>query len=271
MRIGPLTPTEREFDDALATARTGAIQTEWFFPDVVLTALYQVASEPSPSNVDAAREAWDRTSPLVTALRGVRAVVFDVGETLVDETRAWTEAALAAGVTPLTLMGVLGSAIERGADHREVWWTLDVEPPPAPVIERSDLYPDAIACLRAVRRAGLRLGIAGNQPEGAEEQLRAVGAEVDFVASSSRWGVEKPEPEFFQRVLAEAGTPPEQTLYVGDRLDNDVLPAGRAGMRTVLIRRGPWGHLHALRPEADEADALIDSLTEIAEAVHSVL
>jgi hypothetical protein len=45
-------------------------------------------------------------------------VVFDVGETLVDETRAWSEAADAVGVTALTLFGAFGALIERRADHR---------------------------------------------------------------------------------------------------------------------------------------------------------
>jgi FMN phosphatase YigB (HAD superfamily) len=54
-----------------------------------------------------------------------------------------------------------------------------------------------------------------------------------------------------------------QTAYVGDRLDNDVLPAKAAGMFAVFIKRGPWGHLHAHRPEVDQADATIHSLDQL--------
>ena len=54
---------------------------------------------------------------------------------------------------------------------------------------------------------------------------------------------------------------------MGDRLDNDVLPARAAGMRTVLLRRGPWGHLHSARPDASLADARIDSLAELTVAL----
>lgn len=54
-------------------------------------------------------------------LTDVRAVVFDVGETLVDETAQWTRAARTASVTPFALMGVLGALIERGEDHRAAW------------------------------------------------------------------------------------------------------------------------------------------------------
>jgi FMN phosphatase YigB (HAD superfamily) len=56
---------------------------------------------------------------------------------------------------------------------------------------------------------------------------------------------------------------PERIAYVGDRLDNDVLPARAAGMVAVHVRRGPWGYLHARRPEAAQAHLRIDSLDEL--------
>ena len=59
-----------------------------------------------------------------------------------------------------------------------------------------------------------------------------------------------PSPAFFARVAEEAGTIPERIAYVGDRVDNDVLPALEAGMTAVHIRRGPWGYLHEAPAEA---------------------
>lgn len=198
------------------------------------------------------------------ALPGLRAVIFDVGETLVDESRAWAERARKAGVTPFSLMGVLGGLIEAGRDHREVWAVLGVDPPETPpAVAPADLYPDAAECLRSARALGLVIGIAGNQPAGVEAQLVATGFEADFIASSASWGVAKPSPAFFARVTKESGVRAEQILYVGDRLDNDVLPARAAGMRTALIRRGPWGYLHAQRPESALADVQLESLSEL--------
>jgi FMN phosphatase YigB (HAD superfamily) len=75
--------------------------------------------------------------------------------------------------------------------------------------------------------------------------------------------VAKPSPQFFANVVLAAGVPAEQIVYVGDRLDNDVLPALAQGMLAVLIRRGPWGYVHACRREASRADAVIDSLAEL--------
>lgn len=93
--------------------------------------------------------------------------------------------------------------------------------------------------------------------------MRGLGLAVDFVASSQRWGIEKPALAFFSRICEAAGLPASRIAYVGDRLDNDVLPAGAAGMFTVFIARGPWGHLHRHRPEVERADARITSLREL--------
>lgn len=197
----------------------------------------------------------------------IRVVVFDVGETLVDETRAWSVAADHVGVTRLTLLGALGSLIERGEDHRRVWDLLGVDAPAEPVeIEARDLYPDAVPCLAALRSAGYRVGLAGNQPASAERALGRLGLPADFVASSAGWGVEKPSPEFFARVSAAAGLPPGQVAYVGDRLDNDVIPARAAGMFAVFIRRGPWGYVQAARCGSGVADARIEALDQLVAA-----
>ena len=193
----------------------------------------------------------------------VAAVVFDVGETLVDESRAWLEIAERAGVPAFTLLGVLGGLAARRADHRDVWPLLDAPPTPSPPIELRDFYPDALPCLERLRARGLVLGLAGNQPESAAVDLARCGLEADLLATSAGWGVEKPSPAFFERISAELGLPPERIAYVGDRVDNDVEPALAAGMTAVHLRRGPWGFLH----EAPAAARRIRSLDELPEAL----
>ncbi len=89
-----------------------------------------------------------------------------------------------------------------------------------------DLHDDALPCLAALRERGLRLGAAGNMHAHHEEFLRP---HVDFVGSSERWGVEKPDAGFFERVVAASEAPAAEILYVGDRVDNDVVPARAAG------------------------------------------
>jgi HAD superfamily hydrolase (TIGR01509 family) len=185
----------------------------------------------------------------------VRAVIFDVGETLIDESGMWERAADAAGVPHFTLMGVLGGLAARGEHHTRTWELLGVEPPESTWNE-DDFYPDALPCIGRLRAAGLRVGAVGNTPAATEELLRA---HVDFVGSSARWGIEKPFAAFFERVTAEAAVAPDELAYVGDRVDNDVEPALAAGMTAIHVRRGPWGHLH----EPPAAAIRIRSLDEL--------
>jgi HAD superfamily hydrolase (TIGR01509 family) len=189
----------------------------------------------------------------------VEVVVFDVGETLVDETMMWTRAAHAAGVTPFTLMGVLGGLIAEGRDHGEVWSLLGMQAPAA-TWEDADWYPDAGTCIERLREAGYRACAVGNTPQFVEEDL---GRRLEVLGSSERWQVAKPDPAFFARVIAAVGTPPEKIAYVGDRVDNDVGPALAAGMVGVHVRRGPWGYLHEPPAEA----VCIRSLDELPAAL----
>jgi HAD superfamily hydrolase (TIGR01509 family) len=182
----------------------------------------------------------------------VKAVVFDVGETLVDETGMWERAADAVGVPRFTLMGVLGGLAARREHHGRTWEILGVEPPASTWTDH-DFYSDALPCLARLRAAGLLVGAVGNTPAAAEDLLRA---HVDFVGSSGRWGVEKPSTAFFERVAVEAGVAPAELAYVGDRVDNDVEPALAVGMTAVHVRRGPWGHLHEPPAQAIRIDSL---------------
>jgi HAD superfamily hydrolase (TIGR01509 family) len=204
-------------------------------------------------------------------------VVFDLGETLVDETRAWTRWAQWLDVPALTFMATLGAVIAERRHHQEVFRyfrddfdfaTERTRKHAAGLgweIEREDLYPDALPALAELRGRGYRLAVMANQPLEAIPLMRSLP--VDAVAASAEWGVEKPDPAFFARVAAELDAVPEQIAYVGDRVDNDVLPAKAAGMVAVHLRRGPWGVLHAEWPEAARADLRLTSLAELPAAL----
>jgi FMN phosphatase YigB (HAD superfamily) len=64
-------------------------------------------------------------------------------------------------------------------------------------------------------------------------------------------------------VIDLVGREPAKIAYVGDRVDNDVLPALAAGLVAVHIKRGPWGHLH----EPPTAAIRIRSLDELPAAL----
>ncbi len=197
----------------------------------------------------------------------VRSVIFDLGETLVDETRQWEIVARAANVPYFTLAAMLGSVIERGLPFEAVFEELGVDRVHATdhgyAVTAELFYDDAIPTLRALKEAGYRVGIAANQPEGIVEHLEAMDLRIDIIASSASIGVAKPDPLFFHHVVGRCGVPAGEIVYVGDRLDNDVLPALSIGMHPVFIRRGPWGYIHARRSGIERARWRIDTLAEL--------
>jgi FMN phosphatase YigB (HAD superfamily) len=111
------------------------------------------------------------------------------------------------------------------------------------------------------------VGIVGNQTAALERWAREVGFPADVISSSASLGVAKPSPAFFSRVVDLAGCEPASVAYVGDRVDNDVLPAARAGLVAVHVRRGPWGRLQSSPPEAA---LVVDDLASLPQALASL-
>jgi HAD superfamily hydrolase (TIGR01549 family) len=201
----------------------------------------------------------------------LKAVVFDVGETLVDEERWWRRLSDREGLQPHVVWAALGVTIERGEEHDALWGHLGIEKPPRWWHEipysLEDLYPDALDCLRQVAALGLRTGIVGNQTETLEAWARESALPADVISSSASLGVRKPEPAFFAKVVELMGARADEVAYVGDRVDNDVLPAAAAGLVAIHVRRGPWGRLQRTPPEAalslDDLASLPDALASL--------
>jgi HAD superfamily hydrolase (TIGR01549 family) len=206
----------------------------------------------------------------------VVSVVFDVGETILDDTREFGAWADWIGVPRHTFSAVLGAVTAAGRNNAETFQYFRPGFDLAAERERreqagageeygeEDLYPDARTALAALRDLGLWVGIAGNQTAKAGSVLRRMGLPADLIATSAEWGVAKPDPAFFCRVIDAAPGRPDEIVYVGDHRDNDIIPAKAAGLRAAYIRRGPWGHLWADDPRiAERADWRIQSLAEL--------
>jgi HAD superfamily hydrolase (TIGR01549 family) len=206
----------------------------------------------------------------------IDAVVFDVGETLLDETRQQAVWADWLCVPRHTFSAVFGAMV---ATRRELMDAFRYFKPgfdlPAErrlraeaglhdTFTEADLYPDTRACLAALRDMGIWVGIAGNQPSSAGDLLRAMDLAADLITTSQDWGVSKPDPRFFDAVIAAVPFPAGRIAYVGDRVDNDMKPAKSAGLRTIYLRRGPWGYIWSDHPDlAATADWQVGSLAEI--------
>jgi HAD superfamily hydrolase (TIGR01549 family) len=213
----------------------------------------------------------------------IEAVVFDVGETLVDETREYGAWADWLGVPRHTFSSIFGAVIAMGMDYREVFhyfrpsFNLDVErvrradADQPECFGEDDLYPDARPCLTALHDMGIWVGVAGNQTLRAGEILRRLDLPAELILTSEELRATKPDGVFFRSLISAAPCAASRIVYVGDRLDNDLKPAKAAGMRTAFIRRGPWGYIWEHHPDMETAaDWRITSLADLPRIVAEV-
>ena len=191
---------------------------------------------------------------------------FDLGSTLIDETAAYTrrirETVDGSPVTVPAFEAAFRGFSAQGLDGyaaaialfglSKAPWRSEEEFP----------YADAEAILRALRRRGYRLGVIANQQPGTEQRLLEWNLLqfFDVIAASAEVGAAKPDPGLFLWALRHADCAPQNAAMIGDRIDNDILPAKALGMKTVRILSGPSA---AYRPADDPADRTISSLSDL--------
>ena len=103
-----------------------------------------------------------------------------------------------------------------------------------------DLYPDAKECISAFKSQGIKIGLVANQPESSVESLKSDGIFelIDFLGISAIVGIEKPDIKIFELAIKELAVDPSKVIHIGNRIDTDVIPAKKLGMKTVWVRRG---------------------------------
>jgi HAD superfamily hydrolase (TIGR01549 family) len=212
----------------------------------------------------------------------VRAVVFDVGEVLIDETTEYGTWADWLGVPRHSFSAMFGAVIARGEDYRTVFEHFQpgfnlaeerqrrLDAGLGEFFNARDLYPDVRPCFEQLKAEGYVVGMAGNQTTRAGQFLRELNLPTDVIATSDDLGAEKPDVAFFEKLIELVGLDPHEIAYVGDRYENDVLPARGAGLVTVLLRRGPWGYIEADAGEAAMADIRIDFLEDLQPALQAL-
>lgn len=129
------------------------------------------------------------------------------------------------------------------------------------------LYPDVPEMLERLS-AHYMLGIIANQQSGLRDRLKSLGIEPYFsvIVGSGDVGLNKPDPAIFKEALAQAQCQPEQAVMIGDRLDNDILPAQQVGMQTVWVRQG-FGAYGNPRMLSKPPDLVIQSISDLESAI----
>lgn len=108
-------------------------------------------------------------------------------------------------------------------------------------------FDDAVPTLRRVRAAGLRTVVLTNGDDDHQRRkldLTGLAAEVDMHVSTSTLPASKPDPRAYLLTCERADVAPGEALMVGNSLAHDVLGPLEAGLAAVLLDR------HGAHPEA---------------------
>ncbi len=196
-------------------------------------------------------------------MNNIKWLFFDIGSTLVDESECYevryketTEG------TNISYQKFKGKVIEFAATSdnpykeavkhfglQKTKWYKKLEKP----------YPFTESVLAELSKK-YKLGIIANQSAGSKQRLDdwGIGKYFYLVIASAEEGIEKPNPKIFQIALDRANCLPENAIMVGDRIDNDIIPAKQLGMKTVWIKQG----FAAYQPDSGIADYTVNTLKE---------
>lgn len=201
----------------------------------------------------------------------VKWIFFDIGSTLVDESAVYENrieeitrsnhidknefVAKVMQRAHTDQKPIMSVAAEYGA--KVPTWRHDLE----------TLYPDAEELLQRLSQQ-YKIGIIANQDFGTEQRLTGfdIRQYFDLVIASAEEGVAKPNLRIFQIALDRANCKSEEAVMVGDRIDNDIIPAKIIGMTTVWIRQG-FGSLAEPQAAVETPDYTINNLNELFEII----
>lgn len=129
--------------------------------------------------------------------------------------------------------------------------------------ELEKLYPD-IKMILEILSQKYKLGVIANQVAGTKDRLDnwGIGKYFDVVVASAEAGFAKPDLKLFNLALEQAGCKPNEAVMIGDRLDNDIVPAKQLGMKTVWVRQG-FAKYQSISNETENPDFIIDSISDI--------
>lgn len=185
-------------------------------------------------------------------MKKAKILFFDVGYTLINEDDVWIDRCRKQAAT--------AEARERGLTYHRIYQEIVIasighKPPYRTAMQKlgltdvvpyssalEKLYPYTIPVLDNLAQK-YRLGIIANQAHGLQQRLKQEGIAHYFsvVVSSADCGAAKPEPKIFELALQRAQCAPHEAVMIGDRLDNDIYPAKKLGMKTIWVRQGFGG------------------------------
>lgn len=209
-------------------------------------------------------------------------IFFDLGDTLLDESAA-AQDIISQYVSNANRLGYKVS-YEELCERLTYYFGQQAEIPIKPVLEElvtsiehwhairegvkykkqlEQPFPGIDSLLRRLSER-YSLGVIANQSEGTQQRLDSygLGGYFKLVGSSAELGIAKPDPQFFEWAFREAGCRPEQAVMIGDRIDNDVIPARQLGMHAIWVKQG-FAKVQQPASGRLAPDYTVDSILEI--------
>lgn len=200
-------------------------------------------------------------------MKNIKWIFFDIGSTLVDESVAFRKRVeKTVANTNVSYDDFYNKMVEisrynqKGYQKALEYYGLFMVP------WNSDdefVYPESEECLSKLSKK-YKVGIIANQTFGSKERLEKMGLlkYIDLVVTSAEEGAAKPDLRIFEIALRKADCKAEETVMVGDRIDNDIVPANKIGMKTVWIKQG-LGGLAVPMTQEEQPTYTISHLSEL--------
>lgn len=193
---------------------------------------------------------------------------FDLGSTLIDETDCERDRfsdllKQSKSLTKEILIEKYREYISKNqSPYKAIVKELNLKPKEWPTYLEK-LYPEVPLILEQLVKK-YHLGVIANQSLGTEKRLEQYGIRkyFDVVISSSEVGYAKPDPEIFKIALASSGCLPEQAVMIGDRLDNDIVPAAQLKMHTIWVKQGLFQGSNIAAIE-NKPECIVEQISEI--------
>ena len=140
-----------------------------------------------------------------------------------------------------------------------------------PIHELFQPLPGAADLLRTIKELGLKSVITSNtywrDAQSYWDDFRALGMAglIDAVVTSNDAGQLKPHPAIFEMAMSVTGVSADRCVVIGNKEDNDVVPALALGMHAILV------HPDDPKPDHSRADAVAPDLWACAQVLRDML
>jgi len=137
-------------------------------------------------------------------------------------------------------------------------------------------YDDVVTCLKNLKEMSIKTAIiTDGLPIKQYEKILRLGIDnlIDLTVVSDEIGIRKPNPKLFDHCLKRFGVSGPETIYVGDRIDKDIIPALLNNINSVYIHRGGKYDTYKTGlkiPEGTKPDFEISKLNELFDIIDEI-